>query len=53
MRAVTADVGCKYCHHWREPPRVYCDCLRGNPECMNKISAEQIIHEVEQALSEV
>ena len=53
IRSVTSNLGCLYCHQWQSYPRVDEKiCLRGNQECMNKITSEQVIKEFEKAKEE-
>lgn len=47
---IAGDVKCRYCHHWQEPNREFCECVRGTPECMNKIRPQQIIERLKQWL---
>lgn len=50
LRPVMAEVGCLFCHHWQDSPSTSRACIRGNPECMTRITPEQIIQEFKKGL---
>jgi len=47
---VNESVGCVGCHHYRSWPRIYSDCLREKPYCMEGITSEMVIDAVKKAM---
>lgn len=52
LRPVVQDVACRFCHHWQAAPRIYSGCLRDDPVCMNRITPQQVIEQLEIALNQ-